>query len=114
SAATAAISPAASPDLPRQLAGAHQVGVDSLGALAALTDRPHDQRLAPAHIPAGEDVRRRGAVVRDVGLDVAARVQLDRRLFDEALVTRADEAHGEQHQVGLELELRTGDLLHAH
>jgi hypothetical protein len=35
----------------------------------------------------------------------------DAERLDHALVHRADEAHGEQHEIGLELELGAGDRL---
>ena len=42
--------------LPRQHRRAHQRLVDGSRALAALADRPDDQRLAAAHVAAGEDL----------------------------------------------------------
>jgi glutamate synthase (NADPH/NADH) small chain len=39
--------------------------------LAPFADRPHHQRLAAAHIAAGEHLRRRGFVIHHIGRDVA-------------------------------------------
>ena len=47
----------------------------------------------------------RGLVVSRVGRDVAARIELDAGLLDQALLARAEKAHRQQHQIGLELEL---------
>ena len=63
----------------------HQVFVDTHGSFAAFPDRPHNQRLATAGIASGEDSGNRRHVVI-VGLDVAARIELDSELFDEAVL----------------------------
>ena len=47
-------------------------------------------------------------VLHDVGLDVAARVEVDAEVLDHPLLHRAEEAHREQHEVGLERELGAG------
>ena len=60
-----------------QVAGAHQEGVDGAGALAAFADGPDHQRLAAAHVAAGEDLGRGGAVVDHIGLHIATRVEFD-------------------------------------
>ena len=83
---------------------AHQELVDRARGLAALADRPDDQRLAAAHVAGGEDLV-------DVGLVAAASprcgaLALPRasRSTPKASSTdghRADEAHRQQHQVGL-------------
>ena len=51
----------------RQDARAHQMLVDRARRLAALADRPDDQRLAAPHVAAGEDLVDRGLVVAGVG-----------------------------------------------
>src|SRR5690606_33815835 len=50
------------------------------------------------------------------GADVAPLVQFDPELIENAAVAPfgTDEAHGEQDEIGLQLELAAGDLLHAH
>src|SRR5208282_2159882 len=42
--------------LPWQQRGAHQKFIDGVRRLAALADRPHDQRLAAAHVAGGKDL----------------------------------------------------------
>src|SRR5690606_14680144 len=41
----------------RQIGRSHQELVDRARALAAFADRPHDQRLAPAHVAGREHLR---------------------------------------------------------
>ena len=79
--------------------------------LTALADRPHHQRLAAPHVAGGEDLRVRGLILVGVGLHVAARIELEPERLDHALVHRMHEAHGEQHEIGLEVELGAGDRL---
>ena len=56
-----------------------EVAVDHAGALAALVDRPHDERLAAARVAGGEDALDRGRVRLD-RLRVAALVLRDAEL----------------------------------
>ena len=51
----------------RQRRRSHQELVDRMGALAALADRPHHQRLAAAHVAGREHLRQRGLVGDLVG-----------------------------------------------
>ena len=51
-------------------------------------------------------------VVGDVGLDVAAWIERDGGLFDQTVLARTDKAHGQKHEVGLELEVAAFDFLH--
>ena len=90
---------------------AHQELVDRVRGLAAFADRPDHQRLAAAHVAGGEDLVERGLVVVGVGLDVAARVEREPERLDHALVHRMHEAHRQQHEIGLDLELGAGDRL---
>ena len=53
--------------LPRQVGRAHQAQVDGAGALAAFADGPDHQRLAAAHVAAGEDLLLAGLVLDRVG-----------------------------------------------
>src|SRR6202008_4752584 len=80
-------------------------------ALPAFADGPDDQRLAAAHVAAREDLGVAGLIPQGVREDVAALVQLEAEVLDHPLLHRAEEAHGEQHEIGLELELGTGDRL---
>ena len=77
-----------------------------MGALAALADRPHHQRLAAAHVAASEHLGERARIGRHVGLDVAARVALEAESSDHALVHGMHEAHGEEDELGLALDPR--------
>ena len=79
--------------------------------MAALGDRPDDQRLAAAGVAGGEDAGARRS--RSRRGDVAAGVEVQRELLDDALVLRVQEAHRQQHEVGAELELAALDLLEA-
>ena len=58
-----------------------QVAVDDAGALAALVDRPHDQRLAAAGVAGGEHALGRGRVGARLG--VAALVALDAERLEQ-------------------------------
>ena len=73
-----------------------QVAVGHAGALAALVDRPHDQRLAAARVTGGEDAVG-GRRVR-ARLGVAARVALDAQRLEQLLLGR-EEAHRQQHEL---------------
>src|SRR5665213_1695860 len=53
--------------LARQLARSHQEFVDRARALAPFADRPHDERLAAAHVAGGEHAIDAGAVVVGAG-----------------------------------------------
>src|SRR5690606_41580643 len=46
----------------REVARPHEELVDRAGRLPSLPDRPHDERLAPPHVPGGEDLVHRRAV----------------------------------------------------
>ena len=78
-----------------------EVAVDHPRALAALVDRPDDQRLPAARVAGGEHAGDARLVRRR--LDVAALVLLDAELVDRAVVLRVQEAHREQHEVGAQL-----------
>ena len=58
------------------------------------------------------------AVGERIGLDVAALVELEAERLEHAVVLGMHEAHGEQDEIGVELELGAGDRLelriHAH
>src|SRR6476619_8129256 len=80
--------------------------------LSAFADRPDDKRLTAPHVAARKDFVERALVGAYVGGDVAALIESDAELLDHAVVNRRDEAHGEENEIGLELELRAGDRLH--
>ena len=95
---------------------AHQELVDRARALAALADRPDDERLAAAHVAGREHLgdatsgSRRcspATLLRASRVDAeAARASPRRR--------RAGEAHREQHEIGLHRELAVRHLDHLH
>src|SRR6476619_5574708 len=80
--------------------------------LSAFADRPDDKRLNAQPVAARKDFVERALVGAHVGGDVAALIESDAELLDHAVVNRRDEAHGEENEIGLELELRAGDRLH--
>src|SRR4051812_34200330 len=87
---------------------AHEVAVDGGGATASLGDRPHDEALAAAHVAGDEDA---GNVRGPVGAgDVAPRRDVDAELLEQSRTLRTDEAHGEEHQLALELRIGAFDL----
>src|SRR5215470_11308942 len=108
---SAMISPYHPPNLPRQRGRAHQKLVDRVRGLASFADRPDHQRLPAPHVAAGEHFRVRAAVGNRVGLDVAAWVELELECGDHALVHRMHEAHRQQHEIGLHVELGPGNRL---
>jgi len=67
--------------LARQLARSHQHLIDRAGGLAAFPDRPHDERLAPAHVAARKDFWHRGQVVFLARLHIAARIKRHAEIF---------------------------------
>jgi hypothetical protein len=80
-----------------------QVAVDHPCALAALVDRPHDQRLAAARVACGKHA----VHGRRIGLDrpnVAARVPLHAELLEQ-LRFGSEEAHRQPHQLRGQLAL---------
>src|SRR5256885_9672475 len=97
----------------RQRRCAHQVRVDRVRALPALADGPYHERLAAAHVARREDLVDRRTIAVGVGLDVGARVAVDAELLEQTGVPGAQEAHGQQHEIGLDLELAPRHLAHA-
>src|SRR5581483_6519936 len=85
--------------------GAGEPALDRGGALAALLDRPHDERLAAAGVPRREDALPRGRVGRRER--VAALVALDAELLEQALLG-VEEPHREQDERHRPLLLRPG------
>src|SRR5688500_2658426 len=74
-----------------KLGKTHEELVDRAGALPALADRPHDERLAAAHVARGEDLRHRSGIstlALGRGLGVAARVFLHAELVEKRLHRR--------------------------
>ena len=61
--------------------------------------------------PAANTFVDRSLIGDRVGADIAARVELDAERLDHAFVHRMHEAHREQHEVGLDLELAARDRL---
>ncbi len=88
----------------------HQPGVDPGCARTALGDRPHDEALAAAHVAAGEDARLVGHE-HGIALDVAARIEVDAELLEQALLLRAEKTHRQEHQLHGQLEVGALDLL---
>src|SRR5262245_44236921 len=95
----------------RQVRVARQEGIDAARRLAAFPDRPHHQRLAAAHVSAGEHPRHARLVVR-ADADVAALVEAHAELLDHPWAFRTEKAEREQHELALDLELAPRDLDH--
>src|SRR3546814_10384693 len=70
--------------------------------------------MPPAQFPAGNHARHAGLIVDDIRRNVSARVETHPRLLDHPGLAWSEEAYGKQHQIGLELELATRNLLHLH
>jgi hypothetical protein len=79
-----------------------QVALDHARALAALVDRPDDERLPAARVARGEHPGDGGLV--DARVDVAAPVLRHAGLVEELLLG-VQEAHGQEHEVRLDLEV---------
>src|SRR5262245_5883352 len=75
--------------------------------LAPFANRPHHERLAPAHIARSEDLRARSAVFELVGLDVAAGIEIKAQILHHAPLHGMEEAHGEQDKIRGDVKLRT-------
>src|SRR5205823_3427402 len=89
---------------------AHEPSVDRRGTRPAFGDGPHDQALTASHVAAHvHAVAIRGEL--SVTGDVAALVELDAELLEQALPLWPDEAHRQQRQLALELEVAALDLL---
>src|SRR6266508_5314658 len=93
----------------RQRSRAFEPLVDGSRRRAAFGDGPHDQALAPAHVAAHEDAvaRRRE---RGVAADIAPLVELDAELLEQTAPVGTDEAHGQQHEITVEVEVGAFDL----
>jgi len=59
----------------RQLTRSHQECIDGLRRLAALADRPDDQRLATPHVAASKHLGKRGFVAHLIGQNIAAWIE---------------------------------------
>src|SRR5262249_52023039 len=79
--------------------------------LAAFADRPHDQRLSAPHIARRKDLRYRGLIRDGVGGHVAALIEGNVEGFQHSFMHRMHEAHGEENEIGLDLEFRAGHRL---
>jgi hypothetical protein len=90
---------------------AHQVAVAFAGGAAAFVDGPDDQALAATHVARREHAGDAGGVLAVLGPGVAARVAFDAEL-GEQLVFGAEEAHGQEHELGGEDLLAAGDFAH--
>src|SRR3546814_20341696 len=67
-----------------------------------LGDGPHDEALAAAHVTGHEHA---GNARLEVGVagDVGASVELHAKAFEQALGLRSEEAHGQEHELALDL-----------
>src|SRR3546814_4546705 len=83
-------------------------------ALPSRADGQYDERLPPAHVTAGKHARHAGLIVDDIRRNVSARVETHPRLLDHPGLAWSEEAHGKQHQIGLELELATRNRSEEH
>ena len=81
--------------------------VDGRRAAPALVDRPDDQRLAAARVAGGEDAATRGLVAG--ASRTLPRASRSRPSARAAPRLGPEEAHREQHEVGLEPSLGAGD-----
>src|SRR5687767_12186786 len=86
--------------LARQLRTTHQEFIHRPRALPTFADRPHHERLTPAHVAGGEDLRERSAIVLGIRGDVASRIAADRKLLEEPGMHGPEKAHREQHEIG--------------
>src|SRR5574343_245285 len=100
--------------LARQRGRAHQEGVDLAGGLAALADRPDDQRLTTTHVAGGihlVDVGLVAAFAVSRCLGILARILLDTEGVKQA-TDRIGEAHRQEGGIAWQFEFRTGDFSH--
>src|SRR5437660_5798126 len=97
--------------LPRQRRRSCQEFIDCVRGLTALADRPHHQRLAAPHVAASEYFGMRASIDDDVGLDIATWIELETKRGDHAFVYRMHEAHGEQNEISLDVELGSRNRL---
>src|SRR6202035_3473337 len=101
-------SKAASPSqrwLAWQCARSHEELIDGTGALAAFADGPNHQRLTAAHVARGEQAIARGAIVDRICQHIPRLIEVDPRLVQQRAPPRTQEAHRQQHEVRLHLEL---------
>jgi hypothetical protein len=104
-------SPLRAPASPWQRRLAHEKLIHGVRALAAFADRPYHERLTPAHVAGGDHLGVGALVGEHVGLDVAALVELEAERLDHAFVHGMHEPHGEQDEVGRDVELAAGNRL---
>src|ERR1035438_7979210 len=91
---------------PNYLKSPPQIPIDPFRRLAPFGDGPHYQRLAAAHVAGREDARHARHVI-PIRRHIAAPIQRHAELLDHAVLHRPREAHGEQHQIGLQGEFRS-------
>src|SRR5690606_19462960 len=93
----------------RQVSTAHEVAGDRSCRLPALADGPYDEALAAAHIAGNEElVTAPDAVVAVIGLEALEASACDHgqvHLPHDVTLDGPREAHGEQHEIGIERTL---------
>lgn len=82
-----------------QLSGTHQVAVAFSGGTATFIERPHDEALTAAAIACSEYSRDIGRVLLELGFRVGAWILFDLEGIEEGGF-RAEEAHGEEDELG--------------
>src|SRR5574341_1927048 len=100
----------ARPTESRQVGRPHQIAVALPGRAPSLVDRPDHQALAAPAVAGGKDPRNAGRELAVLGLSVGAGILFDAELFENSLL-RAEEAHGEEHEIGGINSLRAGNSL---
>jgi len=68
----------------RQAGSAHEIGIDAAGSLAPVGDTPDHERLSALAVAGGEDALHAGRERLRIHADVAATVQGDPKLLDDA------------------------------
>ena len=79
---------------------AHEIGVDLGSRASALGDGPDHERLPAPAVASGENPGHGRLKLAKLSLEVAPLVHVQTELLHQSLL-RAEETHGEEHEVGL-------------
>src|ERR1700761_6047870 len=95
-----------------QVGRSHEVFIDRTRALPSFADGPDHQRLAAPRVTAGEHLVDRALVALGIGLEIAARIERQADFGSDPFLHGMDEAHRQQDEISLDLEIAVGNLFH--
>src|SRR6266542_6597899 len=82
---------------------AAQPAVDTIGSVATLANRPHNERCSTMRITGGKNSPHGGAM-RAIGRNIPPTVQLNGEIRQQPALHRTRETHRQQYQIRFQLE----------